>query len=230
MSASFFETLLVPDKERPREEPEVAANIGIQLQHMGMAHWSVSVIRRLRDAIGRLNPKTILEFGGGIGYRSAWLMDLFESPDLQPESYTIVEEGSRFGIIIKRLLDRYKAESWARVVVGDPLIMLGEVKAWMAAGKPDDDPPLPLSCDCIIVDTSPEKQLSLLDSALSLLSKEGVLFTFEPPVPVGELEENDPSVIDFNAWIAWVKNIQQTHHLAFTPLHEGTLVTLMSKA
>ena len=42
MSASFFETLLVPDKERPREEPEVAANIGIQLQHMGMAHWSVS--------------------------------------------------------------------------------------------------------------------------------------------------------------------------------------------
>ena len=62
MSAAFFQTLLVPDKERPREEPEVAANIGIQLQHMGMAHWSVSVIRRLRDAIGRLHPKTVLEF------------------------------------------------------------------------------------------------------------------------------------------------------------------------
>ena len=52
--------LLVADDERSRDEPEIAANISTQLEHMGLHTWSISVIRRLRDAVGRLEPTSVL--------------------------------------------------------------------------------------------------------------------------------------------------------------------------
>ena len=57
-------SLLNADHERSRDEPEIAANIATQLEHMGLSTWSISVLRRLRDAIGRQEPKTVLEVGG----------------------------------------------------------------------------------------------------------------------------------------------------------------------
>ena len=68
-------SLLNADPERSRDEPEIAANIATQLEHMGLSTWSISVLRRLRDAIGRQGPKRVLEVGGSIGHRSAWLFD-----------------------------------------------------------------------------------------------------------------------------------------------------------
>jgi hypothetical protein len=69
--------LLSPDSTRSRDEPEIATNIGVQLQHMGLKTWSISILRRLRDALGRLQPQSILEVGAGIGHRSAWIYDMF---------------------------------------------------------------------------------------------------------------------------------------------------------
>ena len=53
----------------PRDEPLVAANINEQLQHMGLSTWSISVIRRVRDALFRINPSKLLEVGASIGHR-----------------------------------------------------------------------------------------------------------------------------------------------------------------
>ncbi|MEL0265901.1 MAG: hypothetical protein VW945_00275, partial [Candidatus Poseidoniales archaeon] len=44
--------LLSKDGSQPQDEPLIAANIHEQLQHMGLSTWSISVLRRLRDAVG----------------------------------------------------------------------------------------------------------------------------------------------------------------------------------
>ena len=80
-------SLLSADPERSRDEPEIAANIATQLEHMGLSTWSISVLRRLRDAIGRQNPKRVLEVGGSIGHRSAWLFDLFNDEPIERYRY-----------------------------------------------------------------------------------------------------------------------------------------------
>ena len=49
--------LLSPDETRSRNEPEIASNIGTQLQHMALSTWSISILRRLRDA----NPTDYIE-------------------------------------------------------------------------------------------------------------------------------------------------------------------------
>ena len=72
-----------------KDEPEIAANINEQLQHMGLETWPISVIRRVRDGLYRINPKNVLEVGGGIGHRSAWLLDLFDSQS-KPNRYDII--------------------------------------------------------------------------------------------------------------------------------------------
>ena len=68
--------LLAKDSSQPQDEPLIAANIHEQLQHMGLSTWSISVLRRLRDAVGRLAPERILEVGASIGHRTAWLLSL----------------------------------------------------------------------------------------------------------------------------------------------------------
>ena len=56
MREDVLAAILAADKELSRDEPEVAANIGKQLEHMGLSTWSISVRRRIRDAIARLKP------------------------------------------------------------------------------------------------------------------------------------------------------------------------------
>ena len=68
-------SILSPDPNRNRDEPAIAANISAQLNHMGLDTWSISVLRRLRDAVGRIKPDRIIEVGGGIGHRTAWIYD-----------------------------------------------------------------------------------------------------------------------------------------------------------
>ena len=122
--------LLAKDAQQPRDEPEIAANIHTQLQHMGLSTWSISVHRRLRDAVGRLQPSTVLEIGASIGHRTAWLLDQFERADARPSSLTLVEQGGKFGVILQRLLQRYEAMPWANVVVGEPNQLAAEHQAW----------------------------------------------------------------------------------------------------
>ena len=110
-------SLLNADPERSRDEPEIAANIATQLEHMGLSTWSISVLRRLRDAIGRQNPKRVLEVGGSIGHRSAWLFDLFNDEPI--ERYDIIEQGAKFGVILHRLQSRYEASDWSSIIVND---------------------------------------------------------------------------------------------------------------
>ena len=66
--------ILSKESDLSRDEPEIAANISEQLQHMGLSTWSQSVIRRLRNAIHKIKPKRVIEVGAGIGHRSAWFL------------------------------------------------------------------------------------------------------------------------------------------------------------
>ena len=61
MREDVLAAVLAADKELSRDEPEVAANIGKQLEHMGLSTWSISVRRRITDSIARLRPKTIIQ-------------------------------------------------------------------------------------------------------------------------------------------------------------------------
>ena len=78
MREDVLAAILAADKELSRDEPEVAANIGKQLEHMGLSTWSISVRRRIRDAIARVQPKSIIQTGAGIGHLTAWILDYFE--------------------------------------------------------------------------------------------------------------------------------------------------------
>ncbi len=85
--------LLGKDDAQPRDEPLIAANIHEQLRHMGLSTWSISIHRRLRDALARQHPSTVLEIGAGIGHRSAWLLDLWERSQHSLSHYTLIEQG-----------------------------------------------------------------------------------------------------------------------------------------
>ena len=149
--------LLVADEQRSRDEPEIAANIATQLEHMGLHTWSISVIRRLRDALGRLSPTSVLEIGASIGHRSAWLYDLFLTQ--QPDKFDLVEQGAKFGVILFRLQSRYEAAPWSNILVGEFSTLLAEAKAWsmtMKSGVGISEKRLDLSYDAIIVDEQPE--------------------------------------------------------------------------
>ena len=106
MREEVLAAILAADKELSRDEPEVAANIGLQLEHMGLTTLSISVRRRIRDAIARLSPKNIIQTGSGIGHLSAWILDHFEKND-GLEKFQIIEEGNRFAVILTRLCQRY---------------------------------------------------------------------------------------------------------------------------
>ena len=61
MREEVLAAVLAADNSLSRDEPEVAANIGQQLEHMGLTTWSISVRRRIRDSIARLEPKKIIQ-------------------------------------------------------------------------------------------------------------------------------------------------------------------------
>ena len=227
-------SLLNADHERSRDEPAIAANIATQLEHMGLSTWSISVLRRLRDSIGRQEPKNILEVGGSIGHRSAWLFDLFK--DQAVDRFDIVEQGAKFGVILHRLQTRYDASSWSSIIVNDFSTLCAEEKAWKlttASGVGTDERRLSEHYDAIIVD-SPLSRLSTdLKNGMELLSANGVLYTTEPETPVGDydgLDQDGKDKVDgFNAWIEFIQSSQTTHHIAFVPLFGGTIVAFFKR-
>ena len=229
-------SILSPDPNRSRDEPAIAANISAQLNHMGLDTWSISVIRRLRDAVGRIKPDRIIEVGGGIGHRSAWIYDLIDQDDWQPTRYDIIENGAKFGVIIHRLMTRYKAESWTKIVVGELNSLLAQTNAWSAASKSGievGDSPIQTQAEVIIVDSSGKNVANAVKQMLPMLAKGGVLFTLEPLVPAGDVDENDEAgmaIVDgFNSWINLIQSANETHHIAFNPLFGGTLVAFLEK-
>ena len=227
-------SLLNADPERSRDEPEIAANIATQLEHMGLSTWSISVLRRLRDAIGRQGPKRVLEVGGSIGHRSAWLFDLFNEEPI--ERFDIIEQGAKFGVILHRLQSRYEASAWSSIIVNDFATLYAEEQAWKlttASGVGTDERRLSEQYDAIIID-SPLAHLSRdLRYGIELLSTNGVLYTTEPETPVGdydELDEDGKAKVDgFNAWIELIHEVQSTHHVAFVPLFGGTIVAFFKR-
>ena len=228
--------LLSPDSTRSRDEPEIATNIGVQLQHMGLKTWSISILRRLRDALGRLQPQSILEVGAGIGHRSAWIYDMFAIDGKHPAQYQLVEDGAKFAVILRRLMLRHDAESYTKIVVGNLDVLVGESNAWFAAsstGVEIGSPPLDRNHDAIIVDGTSEQRARHVESLLPFLSTGGVLFTVEPDMPLGDIDESDTEgmklVEGFNQWMAFIQSANETHHIAFMPLFGGTLVALTKK-
>ena len=223
--------ILAKDSEQPSGEPEIAANIHEQLQHMGLSTWSLSVLRRLRDAVGRLQPTSLLEVGASIGHRTAWLLDEFDRKNRSPNALTLVEPGGKFGVILKRLLQRYEAMAWSNVVVGDPVQLASEHLAWSlasATGSELSQTPFEAGYDVIIVDGPSPVRAELVSRYLPQLNPNGVLFTVEPDMPTGDVADDDEVgmalVTGFNRWIEVVNETQSTHHLAFMPLFGGTLV------
>jgi len=229
--------LLAKDEKQPQDEPLIAANIHEQLQHMGLSTWSISVLRRLRDAIGRLSPDRVLEVGASIGHRTAWLLDDFERKERSPKTLTLVEQGGKFGVILQRLLQRYEALAWASVVVGKPEQLAAEHQAWAlasATGAELSQTPFESGYDAIVVDGPSSVRADLVATYLSMLNDNGVLFTVEPDMPTGDVAEDDAEgmamVNGFNRWIEVVGETQSTHHVAFMPLFGGTLVAWLPHA
>ncbi|MEZ8113189.1 MAG: hypothetical protein QMC43_03785 [Candidatus Poseidoniaceae archaeon] len=229
-------SILSPDPNRNRDEPAIAANISAQLNHMGLDTWSISVLRRLRDAVGRIKPDRIIEVGGGIGHRSAWIYDLIDQDDWQPTRYDIIENGAKFGVIIHRLMTRYEAQSWTKIVVGELNSLLAQTNAWSAASKSGievGDSPIQSQAEVIIVDSNGKNVANTVKQMLPMLAKGGVLFTVEPLVPAGDVDENDEAgmavVEGFNSWINLIQSANETHYIAFNPLFGGTLVAFLEK-
>lgn len=234
--ASVLAHLLSKDGEQPRDEPRIAANIHEQLQHMGLSTWSVSVLRRLRDAIARQSPGSILEVGAGIGHRSAWLLDITERTKQPFDTFTLVEQGGKFGVILQRLLNRYDSLNWASVVVGEPTQLAAEHQAWALASQTGSElskTPFNATYDAIIIDGPSPQRAGLVQTYLPLLHDNGVLYTVEPDMPTGEVSEDDSDgmalVSGFNEWIELVGQTQSTHHVAFMPLFGGTLVAWLPR-
>ena len=120
----MLEKLLSEDSDRGDTEPLIASSIGEQTLLMGLRTMPRSMRARIRDISSRVPVGDVVLVGGGIGHLSAWLLDMWcgdpseDAPDngRKPDSFIIVEEGARFGVIIDRLIRRYDAEKWARVV------------------------------------------------------------------------------------------------------------------
>jgi len=222
--AEALSQLLQPDKSANRNEPEIPANIAVQMDHMGLIPWSLSVMRRIRDIIVHLKPKNIIEINAGIGHKTAWIHEGLEGDF---DNLEIVEEGNRFAVIIQRVIERYSTREKSRIITKPAHEILAEAKAWKAAntGSVVMEAPLALPADLIIIDGS--DRANLVKVALPLLSRSGILLTIEPDVPEGDRQEGDSEVEFFNEWIQMIHEIQSGYHVAFTPLYEGTLVAFM---
>ena len=161
---------------------------------MGLSTWSISVIRRVRDALFRIHPNKLLEVGASIGHRSAWLLDLFENSIKAKKDTILLNRGNKFAVIIKRLVDRYEASSWTSIKVGELQTLVAETMAWKAAtitGLETGDAPLETDYDAIIVDEKPEVLANQLVLSAIAFSPNGVLIATEPLVPSGEVDETD---------------------------------------
>ena len=232
--------LLAADADQPRNQPEIAANIGVQLEHMALESMSISVQRRIRDVLSRFKPDRIAEVGSGIGHLSAWLMDLWNRTD-SPQKYYLIEGGGKFSIILNRLIQRYDASSWAIVKVSNWEQLAGEANAWQLANSAlsssDEtsvllnEMPLELPLDCVIIDVGWRNQVACIRASLPLLRKGGLLLTVEPEVPTGDVDEGDvhgQELVDtFQNWMELVKELTSKFDCAFQPLYGGTIFALI---
>ena len=237
-----LEALLARHPDLSRDEPEVAANIGAQMSHMGMAPLPLAVLRRLRDIAVRREAKHVIEVGAGIGHLTAWLLDAWSETDSRPAHYDVLEEGGKFGVILHRCVDRYEAGTWARPVVGPFSALMAATDTWEAAHRTlleaaaTEKPPMHRPHDLAII-AGQSGRLDALEGILPHMAKNGLILTLEPAAPTadvgkipssGELTPAQAEVVEFNRWIRFIQQVSTTHEVAFVPLHGGTLVAILA--
>ena len=231
--------LLSESQDRDQEEPEIAANITQQMLHMELDPLPRSMRSRFRDIVERLSPNRLIEVGAGIGHLSAWFHDIWVDSE-HPESYVMIEEGNRFGVILQRIVDRFDANSWCSVYVGSWESMSSEATAWLAANASTPEAArtgalLPVPADVVIVHSDWRGQVQDVVNALSLVRLGGVVLTPEPLVPtadVGDYPSGKPSndqqmrVEVFNQWISHMKDWSENQAVGFTEVGGGTIVAI----
>ena len=243
--------LLSEDEDRDQSEPEVASSIGEQMLHMDIPLLPRSIRARIRDVCSRISPKNAVIIGGGIGHLSAWLFDLWSSisPGTEkmqtnrPESLRIIEPGTRFRVIIERLIRRYEAEDWAQVVSMNWQEVIAETVSSKASNVSIDESALnsalPMPVDLAVIDLPEDDRADAAKSVFELVSPGGLVLLIEPTVPTGdvgeiivgaELTPAQVKVRSFNRWIELVRDINEEHLVGFTDLTGGTLVALFKKA
>jgi len=242
--------LLSEDASRDQSEPEVASSIGEQMLHMDIPILPRSVRSRIRDVCSRLNPSNSILIGGGIGHLSAWLFDLWcENPEglegmsaKPPESFRIIEPGTRFRVIIERLIRRYGAEDWAQVISSTWQEVFAETTSSRVSNLSIPDSALnsiiPMPLDLIIIDLPEEDRIEAASAAFELASPGGLVILLEPKVPTGDVgdlsEVSEPTpaqlkVKSFNSWIELVQRVNAEHSVGFADLSGGTIVAFLKK-
>ena len=243
----MLERLLSEDPDRTDSESQIASSIGEQMLLMGLRTMPRSLRVRIRDIVSRVPLGNAILVGGGIGHLSAWLFDLWcgdpSSPDdlsrENPDSFIIVEEGARFGVIIDRLIRRYNAEIWSRVVAKPWAELTAEVTSWSAASaslpssaRPSD---IPLPVSLVVIDLPDSERPAASSSAFDILSPGGIMIVPEPEVPTGDVgvpgtgedpTEAQAKVIAFNQWISFIKGVIANHSVSFVELSGGTLAVI----
>ena len=228
-----FRAALGARQDLGRDAPDIAANIGVQMGHMGLDVPTVSVVRRLRDIVVTLQPRKVAEVGAAIGHTTAWLLDAWSREDVvAPDLVDLMEEGNRFAVILDRVIKRYGMEEAARVVVGTVDEHAPQTRAWRLAhlASKERPPTLMDALDVLILRGGIDSLSARATSGLELLRKGGVLLLIEPAVPGEDVndstEEGAAIIAGFNAWISFVQRCSEEHDLAFVPVHGGTIVAV----
>lgn len=228
-----FRAALGARQDLGRDAPDIAANIGVQMGHMGLDVPTVSVVRRLRDIVVTLQPRKVAEVGAAIGHTTAWLLDAWSREDVvAPDLVDVMEEGNRFAVILDRVIKRYGMEEAARVVVGTVDEHAPQTRAWRLAhlASKERPPTLMDALDVLILRGGIDSLSDRATSGLELLRKGGVLLLIEPAVPGEDVndstEEGAAIIAGFNAWISFVQRCSEEHDLAFVPVHGGTIVAV----
>lgn len=240
--------LLSTNSELGESEPEIAASIGEQMLHMDLSPLPKSLRVRIRDICSRVPSGNTTLIGGGIGHLAAWLFDLWsmtskeEIVGKRPQTFRIIEPGSRFGVIIDRLIRRYDATSWAQVISRPWSEIFAETISWNASSVINPqinlDSTIPLPSNLIIIDLQEEERSEVATTAFELLAPNGIVIVQEPEVPTGDVGEPEKGqeitpaqkkVDSFNKWIKLVKYVHDNHVLGFTEVSGGTLAVLIKK-
>ena len=226
-----FDVLLSMDDTQPRERPMIAENIFQQLRHMELSSWSLSIHRRVRDIIGKIKPLSVAEIGGFIGLRTSWLFDLVEREQWKPDQYLICEQGPKFGVILKRLIQRYDYAAFCDVIIQSPIPFLQEYSLWKQTQFIHSDEHQGYfrhNIDVFIVDSTIDDFIETLQHCIKQLSAGGYVITVEPDVPLEDEDTSSPEVQHkiemFNDWMQLIRDTKDKYEIGFTPLHEGTLV------